>query len=93
MLICLTASHKNADFTALEALSTADAAQLPTAFAAHPAIDGAVVVSTCNRFEVYLDVDADEQDAAGIAQTAAADALGAGTSVEAVVRAVRTGLI
>ena len=78
MLICLTASHKNADFTALEALSTADAAQLPTAFAAHPAVDGAVVVSTCNRFEVYLDVqaDADPQEAAGIAQSAAADALG-----------------
>ncbi|WP_206447916.1 glutamyl-tRNA reductase [Agrococcus sp. KRD186] len=76
MLICLTASHKNADFTALEALSTADAAQLPIAFAAHPAVDGAVVVSTCNRFEVYLDVQADEHSAAGIAQTAAADALG-----------------
>jgi glutamyl-tRNA reductase len=76
MLICLTASHKNADFTALEALSTADASQLPTAFAAHPAVDGAVVVSTCNRFEVYLDVDAEAEEAAGIAQTAAADALG-----------------
>ncbi|GEK80476.1 glutamyl-tRNA reductase [Agrococcus baldri] len=77
MLICLTASHKNADFTALEALSTADAAQLPTAFSSHPAIDGAVVISTCNRFEVYLDVQAEQgQQAAGIAQTAAADALG-----------------
>lgn len=79
MLICLTASHKNADFTALEALSTADAAQLPTAFAAHPAVDGAVVVSTCNRFEVYLDVqaDVDAQGAAAIARSAAAAALGA----------------
>ncbi|WP_347755278.1 glutamyl-tRNA reductase [Agrococcus sp. ProA11] len=78
MLICLTASHKNADFTALEALSTADAAQLPTAFAAHPAVDGAVVVSTCNRFEVYLDVHAagDAQEAADIARSAAAAALG-----------------
>lgn len=83
MLICLTASHKNADFTALEALSTADAAQLPTAFAAHPAVDGAVVVSTCNRFEVYLDVateasgtEIDAVEAAGIAQSAAAEALG-----------------
>ena len=74
MLICLTASHKNADFTALEALSTADAAQLPTSFASHPAVDGAIVVSTCNRFEVYLDVDsdADPETAARIAQTAAA---------------------
>lgn len=78
MLICLTASHKNADFTALEALSTADAAHLPTAFAAHPAVDGAVVVSTCNRFEVYLDVqaDVDAEGAASIARSAAAAALG-----------------
>ncbi|WP_405218803.1 glutamyl-tRNA reductase [Agrococcus sp. Ld7] len=78
MLICLTASHKNADFTALEALSTADAAQLPTAFAAHPDVDGAVVVSTCNRFEVYLDVhaDVDATEAAAIARSAAAAALG-----------------
>ncbi|ERG64231.1 hypothetical protein L332_07170 [Agrococcus pavilionensis RW1] len=77
MLICLTASHKNADFNALEALSSADASALPSSFAAHPAVDGAVVVSTCNRFEVYLDVDADEyEEAAGIAQGAAADALG-----------------
>nr|WP_241428928.1 glutamyl-tRNA reductase [Agrococcus sp. ARC_14] len=77
-MICLTASHKNADFTALEALSTADAAQLPTAFASHPAVDGAIVISTCNRFEVYLDVQTehDAAEAAGIAQTAAADALG-----------------
>lgn len=76
MLICLTASHKNADFTALEALSTADASQLPSSFASHPSVDGAVVVSTCNRFEVYLDIDAEADDAAGIAQTVAADALG-----------------
>ncbi len=76
MLICLTASHKNADFTALEALSTADASQLPTSFASHPSVDGAVVVSTCNRFEVYLDIDAEADAAAGIAQTVAADALG-----------------
>lgn len=78
MLICLTASHKNADFTALEALSTADASQLPTSFASHPAVDGAIVVSTCNRFEVYLDVDSDAEPetAARIAQTAAAKALG-----------------
>ncbi|QUW18039.1 glutamyl-tRNA reductase [Agrococcus sp. Marseille-Q4369] len=77
MLICLTASHKNADFDVLEALSSADASALPSSFAAHPAVDGAVVISTCNRFEVYLDVDADEhEEAAGIAQGAAADALG-----------------
>jgi len=77
VLICLTASHKNADFTALEALSTADASQLPSSFAAHPAVDGAVVVSTCNRFEVYLDVDAEADAAAAIAQAAASEALGA----------------
>lgn len=76
MLICLTASHKNADFTALEALATADAKAMPSSLASHPAVDGAVVISTCNRFEVYLDVDADEHRAPEIALSAAAAALG-----------------
>lgn len=75
MLICLTASHKNADFDALEALATADAAALPTALAAHDRVDGAVVISTCNRFELYLEVDAEPELAPALARQAAADAL------------------
>lgn len=62
MLICLTASHKNAGFDMLERLSaTADAAG-PRIRNGHPAVQGAVVVATCNRFEAYLDLDAAEGD-------------------------------
>ncbi|PWC05723.1 glutamyl-tRNA reductase [Agromyces badenianii] len=58
MLICLTASHKNAGFDMLERLSaTADAAG-PRIRNGHSAVQGAVVVATCNRFEAYLDLDA-----------------------------------
>jgi glutamyl-tRNA reductase len=62
VLICLTASHKNAGFDMLERLSaTADAAG-PRIRNGHAAVQGAVVVATCNRFEAYLDLDADEGD-------------------------------
>ncbi|MRG59837.1 glutamyl-tRNA reductase [Agromyces sp. CFH 90414] len=62
MLICLTASHKNAGFDLLERLSaTADDAGRRMV-AGHEAVQGAVVVATCNRFEAYLDLDAPEGD-------------------------------
>lgn len=60
MLICLTASHKNADFDTLERLSTSGDDVAPRILAGHPTLAGAVVVSTCNRFEAYLDLDAPE---------------------------------
>ncbi|MGF3056267.1 glutamyl-tRNA reductase [Microbacterium sp. YY-01] len=81
MLLCVSASHQTAPFEILEQLSRAphDVARQLTASA--PCIQGAVVVATCNRFEVYLDVD--EPATAG-------DVIG----VEAVMRAVtdHTGL-
>ncbi|WP_350348169.1 glutamyl-tRNA reductase [Agromyces sp. G08B096] len=62
MLICLTASHKNAGFDMLERLSaTADDAGRRL-IAGHESVQGAVVVATCNRFEAYLDLDAPEGD-------------------------------
>ncbi|GAA2170316.1 glutamyl-tRNA reductase [Agrococcus versicolor] len=68
MLICLTASHRNADFDVLERLAAADATMLPTLLASSDGVEGAIVVSTCNRFEAYLDVSADQAD--GAARTA-----------------------
>ncbi|WP_308798374.1 glutamyl-tRNA reductase [Agromyces silvae] len=56
MLICLTASHKNAGFDMLERLSTTAGGAGPRILAGHDAVHGAVVVSTCNRFEAYLDL-------------------------------------
>lgn len=56
MLICLTASHKNAGFDMLERLSATAGGAGPRLLAGHDAVQGAVVVSTCNRFEAYLDL-------------------------------------
>ncbi|WP_394553941.1 glutamyl-tRNA reductase [Agromyces sp. MMS24-JH15] len=62
MLICLTASHKNAGFDMLERLSaTADDAGRRIV-AGHDSVAGAVVVATCNRFEAYLDLDQADGD-------------------------------
>lgn len=58
MLICLSASHKNAGFDMLERLSATAEAAGPRIRNGHPAVRGAVVVATCNRFEAYLDLDA-----------------------------------
>ncbi|PDQ36558.1 MAG: glutamyl-tRNA reductase [Candidatus Lumbricidophila eiseniae] len=56
MLLCLTANHKNAEFSVLERLSERSEHAARRLVTEHPAVRGAVVVSTCNRFEVYIDV-------------------------------------
>ena len=58
MLLCVTANHRNTPFEMLERLSV-DAAQLTDAVGDNaPELRGAVAVSTCNRVELYLDIDA-----------------------------------
>jgi glutamyl-tRNA reductase len=57
VLLCISASHKTAAFDLLERLSvhTTDIAPL---IAEHDScVRGAVVLSTCNRFEAYVDMD------------------------------------
>lgn len=82
MLICLSASHKNAGFDMLERLSaTADAAG-PRIRNGHPAVQGAVVVATCNRFEAYLDLDAAEGESPVPAVHEAIHAVGAIAGLE-----------
>ncbi|MGX5696144.1 glutamyl-tRNA reductase [Agromyces soli] len=56
MLICLSASHKNAGFDLLERLSGSADAAASRILDGHAALQGAVVVATCNRFEAYLDL-------------------------------------
>jgi glutamyl-tRNA reductase len=53
----MTASHHELDMSTLELLSTGAGSVGPAAVATCEAITGAVVIATCNRFEVYLDVD------------------------------------
>lgn len=56
MLLCLTANHSNASFAVLETLSFKG---VDAANRLHGSGDvaGTVVLATCNRFEVYLEVD------------------------------------
>ena len=57
MLVCLSANHRSAGFSLLEKLSGVPVADLEAAIAAAPGITGGVVLSTCNRFELYLDLE------------------------------------
>src|SRR4051794_9418502 len=57
VLLCLSASHRTAAFDLLERLSVGAAELGEGLVAASDAVDGAVVLATCNRFEAYLDVD------------------------------------
>lgn len=69
MLLCVTAHHRNTSFEVLERLAI-DPAQLTAQVAhAHASIRGAVSIATCNRIEVYLDVDAPDLLAREIAQS------------------------
>ena len=71
VLLSLAASHHDLDLDVLERLSSdvhAVASELVNSAAS---VSGAVVLATCNRFELYLDVD-DAQDAPQARMLAAA---------------------
>ena len=66
VLISLDASHRELDLGALERLSVGARSLARAALAGPSAAAGAVVLATCNRLEVYLDVaQPAEADAAG----------------------------
>ncbi|MWV51126.1 glutamyl-tRNA reductase [Rathayibacter sp. VKM Ac-2803] len=82
MLLCLTASHKNASFDLLEKLSV-DSSVVASALAdGIDFVSGAVVVATCNRFEAYLDIDEPLTAAQAVAVEAATAAVSAATGVD-----------
>ena len=58
VLLSLTASHRELDLDALERLSTGSSSVGSVVVGTCDPVAGAVVISTCNRFELYLDVDA-----------------------------------
>ncbi|WP_260459272.1 glutamyl-tRNA reductase, partial [Actinotalea ferrariae] len=60
----LTASHRDLDLDVLEQLSSGGHSVGTAVVADSPDVTGSVVLATCNRFEVYLDVAADPQDQA-----------------------------
>jgi glutamyl-tRNA reductase len=58
VLLCVTANHRNTPFEVLERLAVDPEALSEALRASDPAVRGAITVATCNRLEVYLDVDA-----------------------------------
>ncbi|WP_372593268.1 glutamyl-tRNA reductase [Actinotalea sp.] len=53
----LTASHHDLDLDVLEQLSSGAHAVAPRIVQDCPAVTGCIVLATCNRFELYLEVD------------------------------------
>lgn len=77
VLICLGASHRTTTFDLLERLATGlgDAADLPGA-------RGRVTLATCNRFELYLDIDDDGDPQHVLADLAHRSGIGASELAE-----------
>lgn len=57
MLFCLTANHRNTEFDVLDRISRVVDGSAADLLAAHDYVRGAVVLSTCNRFEAYLELE------------------------------------
>lgn len=69
MIQCVSVSHQTADLAFLESLVTRTEHTMRT-LGSHPGVEGVVVLSTCSRFEVYLDAPSSD------AVTTVADAVG-----------------
>ncbi|WP_255491684.1 MULTISPECIES: glutamyl-tRNA reductase [unclassified Actinotalea] len=83
MLLTLTASHRDLDLDVLEQLSSGGHSVGAMVVADSPDVTGCVVLATCNRFEVYLDVAAAPDDDAALADVArdAVDAVAAASGL------------
>jgi glutamyl-tRNA reductase len=79
VLLCVSASHKTASFELLERLSVSSTPIAPLIAEHSECVQGAVVVSTCNRFEAYVDMDE---------PVTAADAVGLEATLSAVEAAI-----
>lgn len=76
MLVAVSASHEHLDLEVLEAL-TRGSDRLPALLTAADTVHGAVVLSTCNRLEIYLDAER-FHDAVATAVDAVVEASGLG---------------
>ena len=83
MLICLTASHRNASFDLLEKLSIGAPSAASTLVDANDFVGGAVVLATCNRFEAYVDVDEPLTAAASVAVEATISTMSEASGIDA----------
>jgi len=81
VLLCVTASHKTASFEMLERLSRTPDDVAPTLLEIAPCVQGAVVVSTCNRFEAYVEVDEPVTAAGAVGVEAVVEAIEQSTGI------------
>ncbi|MFH5821604.1 glutamyl-tRNA reductase [Georgenia sp. AZ-5] len=88
VLLLLSANHHDLDLADIERLSVGAEGVGRQVVAARPAVRGAVVLATCNRFELYLDAGTDPEEVARAAHEAVARASGA--DVADVARLMRT---
>ncbi|NTW41401.1 MAG: glutamyl-tRNA reductase [Cellulomonadaceae bacterium] len=85
VLTSLLASHHDLDLDVLEQLSTGAHSVAEQVVTDSPAVTGCVVLATCNRFEVYLDVT----DPAALSDVTEVVARTSGLPHDDVVRALR----
>lgn len=75
MLFCLTANHRNTDFDVLDRISRVTGSDAADLIAAHDFVRGVIVLSTCNRFEAYVELDEPLTGGAALAREAVIEAL------------------
>ncbi|MGP6170221.1 glutamyl-tRNA reductase [Microbacterium sp. A196] len=83
MLLCVTASHKTASFNMLERLSRTPDDVAPNLLRIASCVQGAVVLSTCNRFEAYVEVDEPVTAAGAVGVEAVLEAIEQSTGIPA----------
>ena len=83
MLLCFSSSHRTAEFDLLERLER-HAPAVTAALAEHSElVSGSVVLTTCNRFEAYLDIDEPLPAARAVSAEAVIDAVSAAAGIDA----------
>lgn len=75
MLFCLTANHRTTEFDVLDRISRVTSTTAADLLARQDFVRGAIVLSTCNRFEAYLELDDPLTAAAELAAEAVIEAL------------------
>jgi glutamyl-tRNA reductase len=75
VLLCVTASHRTADFELLDRVSRGASTIATDLVSGTDFVRGAVVLATCNRFEAYLELDEPLTAAAVVATEAVFAAL------------------
>lgn len=79
----MTASHKTASFDMLERLSRTPDDVAPNLLRLASCVQGAVVLSTCNRFEAYVEVDEPVTAAGAVGVEAVLEAIEQSTDIPA----------